>query len=292
MVDIYLSVFLHCNFNITKIKAYVEINCPGVEAWELHDKLKKICVIISADNDRNVMEYFQRVLPNIFSERSEYIWKTIFVTSDVNSGVELPEGDFTIIHLSRNFGSQAAVQAGLDYVKADAEAVITMREDDIQAAPAVIARMLELWQNDFKLVHAECGGQEGFRLIDSEVLNVLESTAEANANLRELLDWTGFPRVTIEYQGKKRGKSNNVFCGLRSLPVSLLSLPWCLAIIFTIGGLFGWIAGICTGLTLYIFILSSIVFSALGLVGEYLKRSYTQSLHRPMYIISEKVNFE
>jgi glycosyltransferase involved in cell wall biosynthesis len=133
--------------------------------------------------------------------------------------------------LSRNFGHQAALMAGLEHARGDV--VITM-DSDLQHPPSLLPRMVELWREGYDVVYttkAEVAafslrrrlmmkvgykvlrlvsglnltfGQSDFRLLDRAVLDTLVAMPERDKFLRGLISWVGFRQTGIEYQVGRR----------------------------------------------------------------------------------------
>ena len=131
-----------------------------------------------------------------------------------------------VIHFSRNFGHQAALQAGLD--EAMGEAVILM-DADLQDPPEVLTKFIEKWRQGYDVVYGiRKMRKEGslkraaygmfyrtmraiaeidlpldagdFCLLDRRVVEILVSLRERNRFLRGLRTWVGFKQVGIEYE--------------------------------------------------------------------------------------------
>jgi len=131
------------------------------------------------------------------------------------------------LSLSRNFGHQNALKAGLDHASGDC--VITM-DGDLQHPPELIPRMLEKWQEGFEVVYtiredhrdvplfkritarlfygfinliADVEVQEGtadFRLLDRSVVDVLKNMNECAPFYRGIVPWTGFRQTGLHFK--------------------------------------------------------------------------------------------
>lgn len=139
------------------------------------------------------------------------------------------------ITLTRNFGHQAAITAGLDFAKGDA--IITM-DCDGQDPPAIIPEMLNKWKEGNKIVYARrltrkdpflkritagCyysllrrfsevkipGNIGDFRLIDRSVMDYLSKMREKSRYLRGMIPWLGFKHTFVDYDrpARKYGKT-------------------------------------------------------------------------------------
>lgn len=136
------------------------------------------------------------------------------------------------LSLSRNFGHQAAILAGL--ANARGEIVVSM-DADLQHPPEMLPEMVDLWRNGNDVVYtvkkASSGnqsrmrrllmrvgyailrrvsgmdlqfGQSDFRLLDRAVLDALIGMPEREKFLRGLVDWIGFRQIGVEYEVRPR----------------------------------------------------------------------------------------
>lgn len=72
-------------------------------------------------------------------------------SADLLDALAESDPQIRVVHFSRNFGHQAAVQAGLLHASGD---VLVLMDSDLQDDPAAIPRMLEMWQQGFDVVYA------------------------------------------------------------------------------------------------------------------------------------------
>jgi dolichol-phosphate mannosyltransferase len=140
------------------------------------------------------------------------------------------------LQLSRNFGHQHALKAGLDH--ASGAAVISL-DADLQHPPALIKDMIQLWRNGAEVVYtrrkdqqnigifkkwsakafywfankiSEVPIEEGtadFRLLDQKVVAAIQTFKESHLFLRGLIPTLGFKQVALDYEPAARfsGKS-------------------------------------------------------------------------------------
>jgi len=158
-------------------------------------------------------------------------WELILVDDASTDGTgklldELADGDerVGVLHLSRNFGHQAALSAGLDHARGDA---VVMIDGDLQDPPELIGRMVEEWLLGSDVVYAVREQREGetrlklttarwfyrvfaklaqmdlaqnsgdFRLLDRRALDTLLKLGERNRFLRGMTVWIGFRQTAI-----------------------------------------------------------------------------------------------
>ena len=143
---------------------------------------------------------------------------------------------FRVIRLSRNFGHQIAISAGLDAVGGDA---VVIMDGDLQDPPEVIPDLVHRWREGFEIVHAVRLTREGeprlrkaraalfyrllrrltdtdipadvgdFRLVDRRALAAFRSMRERNRYIRGMFSWIGFRQTTVGYarEGRYAGES-------------------------------------------------------------------------------------
>ncbi len=146
---------------------------------------------------------------------------------------ELAERDerVRVIQLSRNFGHQTALTAGLDHARGDA---VVMLDADLQDPPELIPEMLAHWQRGTDVVYAVRRRRDGetrfklatarwfyrlfseladvrlepdsgdFRLLDRAPLDALLSMRERNRFLRGMTVWVGYTQTAVPYEREAR----------------------------------------------------------------------------------------
>src|SRR5436190_18552556 len=136
-----------------------------------------------------------------------------------------------VLYLSRNFGHQAALTAGLEHAAGDA---VVMLDGDLQDPPEVILEMLSRWREGYDVVYGQRARRAGetraklatarwfyklfarmtrldlarnagdFRLLDRRALDALLSMSERNRFLRGMTVWIGYPQVAVPYDRDPR----------------------------------------------------------------------------------------
>ena len=136
-----------------------------------------------------------------------------------------------VVYLSRNFGHQTALTAGLDHARGDA---VVMMDADLQDPPELISTMLDHWRAGCDVVYAVRERREGesrfklstarwfyrlfdklaqvelqqnsgdFRLLDRRALDALLSMRERNRFLRGMTVWVGYTQAAVPYHRDSR----------------------------------------------------------------------------------------
>jgi glycosyltransferase involved in cell wall biosynthesis len=186
----------------------------------------------------------EEVIPELHRRLGEFLgaigtsWEVVFVNDGSSDRSlehlkEICQGrpDYRLVSLSRNFGHQFAITAGLDYARGRAVAVL---DSDLQDPPEVIAAMLEKWRLGYDIIHAVRRKREregvfkrgtayifyrllravvgvsipvdagDFRLMSRRVVITLRALREVNRFVRGMVAWVGFRQTIIEYDRNPR----------------------------------------------------------------------------------------
>ena len=214
---------------------------------------KKISIIAPFFNEEESLPIFLEEVLNIVKELVGYNFEIIFIDdgSTDNSLVFLKEKakenkNIIVLELSRNFGKEAALTAGIDMAVGSAIIPIDV---DLQDPPILIKKMIKQWESGSDVVlakrenrlnenflkrisasffykiysffvgNSKISNVGDFRLIDKRVVDNIKNLKEKNRYMKGLLSWPGFSSVEIPYTRNKRkaGKSKFTFLKLLNL---------------------------------------------------------------------------
>lgn len=149
----------------------------------------------------------------------------------VMCGLAAADSSIRLIRLSRNFGHQPAITAGLDAARGDA---VVVMDADLQDPPEVIPQLLARWEEGYDVVYAVRSKRAGetwfkratsrlyyrflrrvsgsdipadagdFRLMSRRVVDALAAMPERARYLRGMTSWVGFRQVGVEYDREPR----------------------------------------------------------------------------------------
>jgi dolichol-phosphate mannosyltransferase len=200
-----------------------------------HKKL--VSVVVPVYNEVGNIRFLAAALAEVFASL-DYSFEVLFVDDGSSDGsIETLKqlcvenaGSF-YIQLSRNFGHQNAVKAGIDMARG---ACIISMDGDGQHPPLLIPAMLQKWEEGYDVVYtrrlASTGvgrtkkytsnayyrlvnrlsdveleeGTADFRLIDEKVAAIVRRTHEYDLFLRGLVKWIGFRQHAIDYVAPER----------------------------------------------------------------------------------------
>lgn len=205
---------------------------------------KSIAIVIPSYNEATNIDVLIHAL-NETIQNINYTFKFIFVddgSSDETVAVLKEKSKkhqhIFYLELSRNFGHQNALKAGIDLVKNDVDAIISM-DGDMQHPPKIIPKLIQKWEEGFEVVYTireenkKLGflknktsnlfyslmnklsdikfepGTADFRLIDKKVAQVFSDFTENELFIRGIINWVGFKQFAIHYEPNERysGKS-------------------------------------------------------------------------------------
>ena len=208
---------------------------------------RKVSIVVPCHNESEAIPELHTALLGLFAQLSAYDFEVICVDDGSSDDtllqlVTLARRDrrFHVIELSRNFGKESALTAGLN--EATGDAVIPF-DADLQDPPELIPRMIEEWAAGAEVVLARRVDrtQDGFlkrksaelfyqfheklstislpenvgdfRLIDRIVVDVLKQLPEHHRFMKGLFAWVGFRTVTLDYKRNARARGTTKFSG-------------------------------------------------------------------------------
>ncbi len=203
-----------------------------------------LSVVVPAYNEEKVIEEFHRRLSDVLNNlgiSSEVIYvndgskdKTLDILKEIRN----KDSRVAIVDLSRNFGKEHAMTAGID--KTEGAAVIVI-DADLQDQPELIPEMICKWQEGYDIVLMKRASRKGesflkkltadmfykfirkisyinipenvgdFRLMSRKVIEALKSCGEETRFMKGLFAWVGFKTWTIEYERDGRFAGNTTW---------------------------------------------------------------------------------
>jgi dolichol-phosphate mannosyltransferase len=218
-------------------------------------KNTEIAIVIPAYNEEGNVRKTADLVTKVLSGCKK-TYEIIFVDdgstdSTLEKLIQLNKEDAHIkfLSLSRNFGHQSALIAGLNFASGDA--VISM-DADLQHPPELLPQLISKWEEGYDVVYTKRKadpnlpflkrktskifyklintfsdikleeGTSDFRLMDKKVVSVIKELPENNLFLRGLIKWVGFKQYCVEYMPQERnnGKSKYSYRKMISLAIS------------------------------------------------------------------------
>lgn len=212
--------------------------------------MRKICFIVPVFNEQHAIGPFLAAVSAISAELNKrYNFEIIFIndgstddTLQTILGAAATVSNISVLDLSRNFGKEAALTAGLDFANGDA--VIPM-DVDLQDPPAVVKDLIAKWEDGYEVVNARRVDRSSdsarkrvaarwfyrlhnaiaeskipenvgdFRLLDKCAVEAIRRLPERRRFMKGLFAWIGFKTTTIDYARPPRVMGATKFSGWR-----------------------------------------------------------------------------
>ena len=197
-----------------------------------------LSIVVPCYNEDAVLPELHRRLVAVLEQIPDSSFELIYTddgshdgTPDLLRQLQASDARVRVVALSRNFGHQLAVTAGLEHATGEALVII---DADLQDPPEVIPEMIERWHDGYQVVYglrATRGGESmfklwtakafyrlinlvsdieipldvgDFRLLDRKVVDVLLAMPERDRFLRGMVSWIGFKQVAVIYDRAPR----------------------------------------------------------------------------------------
>lgn len=220
---------------------------------------KKLCVVVPVYNEAGGIRHFYDALKTELDAIAGYDCSILFVDDgseddsySILRSIAMEDGVVRLVRLSRNFGHQAALLAGMD--AAEGDVVVTM-DADMQHPPAVIARLLAEFEqgsdvvytfredsDDVGLLRKKAGSlfyslvnlvsdvhihrnASDFRLISARVLALIKTKIrERNMFLRGIVSWVGFRQSSVKFKADPRYAGKSKYTIARNIQFAMFGL--------------------------------------------------------------------
>lgn len=195
--------------------------------------MKSITLLIPAYNEAPVLPKLYDRLTSLADTLPDYKLEFLFVndgsrdeTLDIIKGYAKKDKRISYVNLSRNFGKEIAMIAGIDHVNSDALVII---DADLQDPPELIPEMIKIWQEGYDDVFARRSSRMGeswlkkftsrsfykvlqksttipiqrdtgdFRLLDRRCVTALKRIRESERYTKGFFSWIGYKKKEITY---------------------------------------------------------------------------------------------
>ena len=285
--------------------------------------MKKISILIPCYNEEKSLPLLYPELVKLMDANQGYEWELMFVNDGSTDGTltelqRLRQQDSRVnyVDLSRNFGKEAAMLAGFDYVTGDCMVII---DADMQHPPTLIPEMIKWWEQGYDDVYAKrkSRGRESwlrkrlsllfynilqrssrfdvlqnvgdFRLLDRKCVNALRKMRESERYTKGMYSWIGFRKKEVSLAIDGITSFTSVPLRISTVIGFIVSLLAFCYMIFVFVKALIWgdpVQGYPTLVVLILF-LGGIQLLSLGIIGEYIGRIYNETKNRPDYIVRE-----
>lgn len=306
--------------------------------------MKYITILVPCYNEEESIPIFYKRVSQIISSFVDINFDFLFVNDGSRDSTlaileELSSHDARVhyIDLSRNYGKEIAMIAGIDAIASDAMIIM---DADLQDPPELIPELVNWWLQGYQDVYAKRRSRDGetwfkkwsshqyykllqrvtripiqqdvgdFRLLDRVCIDALKQFRESQRYTKGFFSWIGFKKKEVLFDREPRvaGETKWNYTALVGLAIdgitSFTIMP------LRIATFLGFTVSFFSLLyIIYIFLktliygdpvpgypsLMSVIlflgggqFMLMGVIGEYLGRTFNESKHRPLYFIQYK----
>lgn len=214
-----------------------------------------VSILVPCYNEEAVLHEFYRRTVQVIDGISRYDFQFMFVndgsrdhTLDIMRELHEEDSRVSYVNLSRNFGKEIAMIAGIDYLTGDAAIIM---DADLQDPPELIPEMISWWEKGYQDVSAKRRSRAGesffkkwsshafytilqkmssvpmqrdvgdFRLLDKQCLNALRLMRESQRYTKGLFSWIGFEKkeVLFDRDARAAGKTKWNYWKLLNLAI-------------------------------------------------------------------------
>ncbi|MCG7375259.1 glycosyltransferase family 2 protein [Pseudomonas luteola] len=301
----------------------------------------KLSLVVPIFNEEESVSIFVEKVTQVFKQYKEIHLEIIFIndgSSDLTLErvLDLQKNNtfIKLIDLSRNFGKEAALTAGLEAATGN---IIVPMDVDLQDPPELIIEMIEKWREGYEVVLGRRTDREldswakrnsanwfyrlhnkiaepklpenvgDFRLMDRCVVEALKQLPESRRFMKGLFAWVGFKTAYVEYARPERVAGVTKFNGWKlwnfalegitsfsydplkiwtylGFSVSGISVLYAFFIVLKViidGRDLPGYASLIVAITF----LGGLQLMGIGILGEYMGRTYIESKRRPVYVV-------
>jgi glycosyltransferase involved in cell wall biosynthesis len=301
---------------------------------------KTLSVLVPAYNEEEVLPAFHARLAAILQSLNVK-WEVMYIddgstdrTAEVIGALRRGDARVALVQLSRNFGKEIALTAGLDHARGDAVVVI---DADLQDPPELIPKLVERWLGGYDVVYAKRTEREGetflkkatahafyrliqrlsrvkipedtgdFRLLSRRAVDSLKRLREQHRFMKGLFAWIGYPQIAVPYRRDPRlaGRTkwnywrlwNFALEGITSFTTGPLKVATYIGFVTAMGAflygvtvivktlLYGNVVAGYPSLMAVVLFLGGIQLLSIGVMGEYLARTFDEAKGRPLYLL-------
>jgi polyisoprenyl-phosphate glycosyltransferase len=228
-----------------------------MDGADKHTPSDRMAIIVPCYNEAAVIERFHAELTSAL-DRLDAVWRVCFIDDgSTDSTLErlnsLAKSDHRVrvYALSRNFGHQVALSAGLDVTLGSA---VVMMDADLQHPPSVVPQMIALWRSGHDVVSAVREDTEGatwfkratanvfywlinrsgetsiipgaadFCLLSARAHAAVCAMPERHRFLRGMVSWIGFDRAYVRFQAPRRPAGESKYTTFKMLGLAVDAL--------------------------------------------------------------------
>lgn len=300
-----------------------------------------LSLVIPVYNEFEAVQPFINRVANVLDPHGGINYELVFVNDGSTDGtlervIDIQQSNprIKIVDLSRNFGKEAALTAGLRLATGQ---IVVPIDVDLQDPPELIIEMVEKWREGYEVVLARRANRDSdtwakrtsahwfyrlhnkistpklpenvgdFRLMDRVVVDALNQLPESRRFMKGLFAWVGFRAAYVDYSRAERFAGTTKFNGWKLWNFALEGVTSFSTDPLRIWTYLGFVVSASSFLYASLIVLKVLIIGVevpgyaslmvavmffgglqlmgIGIIGEYLGRTYIESKQRPVYLI-------
>lgn len=200
--------------------------------------MKKVSIVIPAYNEEESLPFLYERIIKLINSIDNYEFEILFIndgskdkTLELIKKYRNEDNRFSYVNLSRNFGKETAMIAGLDYASGDA---VVFMDADLQDPPELLPELIKYWEEGYDDVYAKRKTREGetffkkvtskmyykvlqkltnieiqkdtgdFRLLDRRCVNAIKKLRESQRCSKSIFSWIGYKKKEVLFDREAR----------------------------------------------------------------------------------------
>jgi glycosyltransferase involved in cell wall biosynthesis len=255
--------------------------------------MKKITILLPAYNEAESFIDLKSCMQQVVSDNPDYDWEFLLIndgskdhTLQLIKELHAQDNRFHYIDLSRNYGKEIAIMAGIDYAQSDA---IIIMDADMQHPISVIPEMLKYWEEGYDDVYAQRQTSNeswlkrktskiyykilqkstnipiqkdtgDFRLLDRKCIDALKEMRESDRNNKGMFSWIGFKKKGIFYEQRQRQHGKTKWSYYKLLNLALTGITSFTTTPLRFASIFGFLVSFMAFLYLAYIIIKTLIY--------------------------------
>lgn len=255
---------------------------------------KKICIIVPAYNEQDVLYEFHKRVCGVIDKLVNYTFEYLFVndgssdaTLNIIKDLQGQDARIAYLDLSRNFGKEAAMLAGLDHAQADA---VIIMDADLQNPPELIPQFIEHWEQGYDDVYGKRVSREGeslikrlgtklyyflltklahvpvqvnvgdFRLLDNKCVAALRKMRETQRYTKGMFSWIGYRKKEVLFEVAPRLAGTTKWNYQKLINLAIEGLTSYTIVPLRIASIMGFLISLCAIIYMLYIIIKTLIY--------------------------------
>lgn len=255
---------------------------------------QSVCIVVPAYNEQDGLQLFYERVRSVIDNIEGCAFEILFVndgsydgTLEIMRRLQVNDARVSYVDLSRNFGKEAAMLAGLDHAEADA---VIIMDADLQNPPELIPEFVKYWQQGYKdvygkrksradesflkrlgtkvyyflltrLAHVPVQVNVGdFRLLDSKCVAALKQMRETQRYTKGMFSWIGYSKKEVLFEVAPRAAGTTKWNYAKLFNLAIDGITSYTTVPLRLASIVGFFISLCAILYMLYIIIKTLIF--------------------------------